>query len=143
MGLLLLAAGLAASMTAPPALARRSRSAVTKMKLSLDSHEVAVGDTVTASVQAFTRGRRSWAPLAGAPVTFTLDGVAIGEAITDAEGRASISFTADSEGEHAVKAFYAGDSQHKRAKRAQGFEVFAPVHLPPEDEGAGEEVSAE
>jgi hypothetical protein len=42
---------------------------------------------------------------------------------TDADGFGLVSYVADTEGGHVMKVFYEGDDTHKRARRAQGFQV--------------------
>lgn len=117
---------------AAPALARKgeeergnakSRPAQTKMRFKLDSHQWAAGDTVTGSVSLVSRAGKSWAPLAGATVAVFVDGDDVGEATTDAEGKATVSWGPATDGDHNMKVRYSGDDTHKKSQRAQGFEV--------------------
>ncbi|HEX9377589.1 MAG TPA: Ig-like domain-containing protein [Actinomycetota bacterium] len=97
--------------------------AVTTMRFKLDAHQVAVGEAVTGSVRLFQHHGHTWTPVADASLSVRLDGTEVGTATTDADGRANVSATADTAGDHVVKVVYAGDDSHKRCWRAQGFEA--------------------
>ena len=103
----------AGKMSAPP----------TKMKFKLDGHQVEVGETLTGSVVALSGRGKDRAPLGGATLDVVVDKTVVGSIVTDADGGAEVTYVAQDEGEHVMKVVYAGDDEHKRAKRAQGFEV--------------------
>lgn len=117
---------LAASAAAKP-------GPTTKIRFKLDTHSVEVGDTVTGTVLVWTHrgsaggghmgGGSPWTPLEGAELSVRVDGTEVATVTTDADGLALISFVADTEGGHVMKVFYDGDDTHKRARRAQGFQV--------------------
>jgi hypothetical protein len=115
---LLLSVGPQAAAKPPP---------VTKIKFRLDDHQVALGEDVTGSVLVRTRMNKSWEPLADATLSVLVDQVLVGTLTTAADGTALVSYTPAAEGGHAMKLVYAGDATHKRAKRAQGFEVGAEL----------------
>jgi hypothetical protein len=102
---------------------------VTKMKFKLENHNVALGDSVTGSVLVRTRMNTSWEPLAGASLSVLVDKVLVETLITGADGTAAVSYSPATEGDHVMKLVYEGDASHKRAKRAQGFEVGPAAEL--------------
>ena len=105
--------GTAAGKSAPP----------TKIRFKLDDHMVAVGETVTGDVVVMTGRGKGREALAGATLTVLVDHVEVGTLTTDSDGRATVEHVATEDGEHVMKLVYAGDADHKKAKRAQGFEV--------------------
>ena len=101
---------------------------VTKLGFHLDQHHLVVGDMVSANVSAMTRDGNHWVPIAGATISVRVDGVEVQSLVTDATGTATISWVADTPGGHVMRTIFAGDDLHKKAQRAQGFEVVpAPV----------------
>ncbi len=119
---------------------RQPRPAVTKIRFKLDDHEITLGETVNGTATVFSRSGRRWVPLAGATLSVQVDGAEVGTVTTDENGRATISYTPTTEGEHVIKVVYAGDATHKKAKRAQGFEVEPAA--PPVEEAPVEEAPA-
>lgn len=100
---------------------------VTKMSFKLDAHEVQAGEAVTGGVSAWTRSGNQWVPLPqGTMLSVQVDGLEVGTVATDVDGYADVSYAAAG-GEHVMKVVFAGDVEHKRAQRAQGFEVAAAV----------------
>jgi len=96
---------------------------VTKMKFKLDDHHVTLGTPVTGSVHVWSRDQHHWVALPDAALSLTVDGTEVATLTTDAEGTALVSYDAAAEGGHVMKVWFAGDDLHKRAMRAQGFEV--------------------
>ncbi len=115
--------GVAGAKSAPP----------TKIKFKLDDHNVAEGETVTGTIAARTGRGKDREPLAGASLTVLVDKVEVDSLVTDDEGRALVEYVATEAGEHNMKVVYAGDGEHKRAKRAQGFDVGGGEALEDED----------
>ena len=97
---------------------------VTKITFKLDDHNVPPGAAVTSAVLVRTRSNHEWVPFAGAPLSIRLDGTEVLTLVTDAEGRATLSYVAP-EGGHVMRVVFAGDETHKRARRSQGFAVVA------------------
>lgn len=95
---------------------------VTKITFKLSDHNVPPGAAVTGSILVRTRSNHEWVPFAGAPLSIRLDGTEVLALVTDAEGRATVSYVAP-EGGHVIRAVFEGDATHKRARRAQGFAV--------------------
>jgi hypothetical protein len=95
---------------------------VTKITFKLDDHNVPPSAAVTGSVLVRTRSNHEWTPFAGAPVSVLVDGTEVLTLVTDADGRATVSYAA-AEGGHVIRAVFVGDDTHKRARRAQGFAV--------------------
>lgn len=112
------------------------KQATTHMQFKLDSHEVASGSDVTGTVMLETgRGKKSRTPIAGASLTVTLDGVDTGTPLVTADdGTAILTLTAPADGEHTVKVTYSGSDTQRKAQRAQGFTVGAPVEEVPVEE---------
>jgi hypothetical protein len=113
---------------AAPAVAKQPP--VTKMTFKLHgNHEMAVGTTVSLSVLAQGRSGHEWVGIPGASVAVRVDGVDVATAVADDTGLATFDYLPAVEGEHVMKAFYAGDELHKRSQRAQGFTVV-PAAVP-------------
>ena len=106
--------------------ARGPKAAVTKMTFKLDQHELEVGDDATGSVLVRTRSGNRWVPLSEVTLEVFLDGESVGTVETDADGRTQVVVPGGDPGEHVVKVRYAGDADHRKAQRAQGFEVAEP-----------------
>nr|MDP9342545.1 Ig-like domain-containing protein [Actinomycetota bacterium] len=121
-GGVLVAGMLLVGIVAGTAAAQKVRPATSKMKFKLDSHTVVVGDQVTGTVHLWTRSNHHWVPLADSDLSVRLDGTEVATATTDSDGKASISLTSDTAGDHVIKVVYAGDDTHRKAQRAQGFE---------------------
>lgn len=122
--------------------AKKVKPSVTKMGFKLDNDDVTTGDTISGSIKVLTGKGNSRVALPGAELKVTVDGVESGSLVTGEDGTATLSLIAE-EGEHVVKVLYAGDSDHKSARRAQGYEgmpVMEEAPLPDEggDEGTGE-----
>jgi len=128
--LLCVAVGMAVGLALIAAPATAKSAAVTKIWFKLDDHEVAEGDEVVSTVLVLTRGRIFWWPLGGVELTVSVDGVKVGSATTNILGLARVSAPATVEGEHTMEVSYAGDADHKAAKRSQGFTVL-PGKAPP------------
>jgi hypothetical protein len=107
----------------PPWAGGGSKPAVTKMKFKLADHSVAAGEDVTGSVLLTTGRGKAREPMDGAELTMLVDHVEVGTLITGPDGRADVLFAGAAAGGHVMKLVFAGDANHKRAKRAQGFEV--------------------
>jgi predicted phage tail protein len=115
-------------LTAVFALPAAAKSApVTKITFKLDSHQVAAGDDVTSAVFVQTRSGNQWVAFPGAVLTIKVDGLDVGTTTSAADGLAPVSYTAVEAGDHVMKVVFAGDDTHKKAQRAQGFEVSAPA----------------
>lgn len=116
----------AAPATAKPA-------PVTKIRFKLDDHEVMAGEDITGSVHVWTRDGNAWVPLEGAVLKLLVDGVEKTGILseTDDKGFAAVSYEATEEGDHVMKVVFEGTDTHKRAQRAQGFEVSPAVAPPP------------
>ncbi|MGH2686884.1 MAG: hypothetical protein ACRDJP_15580 [Actinomycetota bacterium] len=112
-GVMAAAIGVAAAKPSPP----------TKIRFKLDDHHVAEGETVTGTIVALTGRGKHREPLAGATMRLLVDKVEVATLETDDQGRAVVEHVAAETGEHTMKLVYAGDGEHRRAKRAQGFEV--------------------
>ena len=112
------------------------KAATTHMQFKLDATEVASGENVTGTVLLQTgKGKKGRAPIAGATLTVTLDGVDTGTPlVTAADGTALLTLTAPADGEHNVKVTYAGSETQRKAQRAQGFTVGTPVEETPVEE---------
>ena len=100
---------------------------ITKMKLRLDDRRIVLGEAITGTVRVWTRAGRAWKPLAGADLSVLVSKVEVGQVTADEQGVAAVSYTPAAVGGFALKLVYPGDSAHRRAKRAKGFEVVAPV----------------
>ena len=128
-GVLILSAGLLFATATGAAAARpdtahgKKPPAVSFMRFHLDTHVVVVGDPVTGTARLLSRSGKTWMPVEGAALSVRLDGTEVGTVTTDADGRAAVSITTDTAGDHVAKVFYAGDDSHKAAHRAQGFEA--------------------
>ncbi len=105
--------GTALGKSAPP----------TKIRFKLDDHSVASGESVTGTVVVMTGKGKDREPFAGATLTVLVDKVEVATLTTDADGRATVEHAGAEDGEHVMKVVFAGDAGHKKAKRAQGFEV--------------------
>lgn len=114
-------AGLLAAFLGGTALAKQPP--VTKVRFKLENHQVALGEEVHGSVLVLSGKGKDRAPLEGAVLSVLVNKVEVGTVTTDAAGLAEVAYTAPAEGGYVMKLFYAGDESHKRAKRAQGFEV--------------------
>lgn len=99
------------------------RQVSTRMKFKLEDHQLALGEAAIGEVTLQTRVGKSWTPLEGASLGVTMGDTSCGSVITDAEGKATATCTADANGEYVMKVRYAGDDTHKKAQRAQGFSV--------------------
>lgn len=102
------------------------------MRFKLDDHQWDSGATVTGTA-SLRSGRGRGEPVEGATLRVLVDGEDVGTATTDAEGKAAISWGPATDGGHVMRVVYDGDDTHKRAKRAQGFQVGA------EDDGDDED----
>ena len=116
-------AGGAAAKSAPP----------TKMKFKLDDHHVAEGGSVTGTILVLTGRGKHREPMEGASLSVLVDKVEVATLVTDADGMAEVEYSTTEAGEHVMKVVYAGDDEHKRAKRAQGFEVGGEPELEEEE----------
>jgi len=118
-------------LTAVFALPAAAKSApVTKMTFKLNSHQVAAGEDVTSAVLVQTRSGNQWVAFSGAVLTITVDGLEVGTTTSGVDGLAPVSYTTVEAGEHVMKVVFAGDATHKKAQRAQGFEVSAAAPEP-------------
>jgi hypothetical protein len=97
---------------------------VTKITFKLSDHNVPPGGAVTGSIVVRTRSNHEWIPFAGAPLSVRVDGTDVLTLVTDASGRATVSYVAP-EGGHVMRVMFLGDDSHKRARRSQGFAVVA------------------
>jgi hypothetical protein len=122
--LLSVAVGMVVGLALIAAPATAKSAAVTKIWFKLDDHEVTAGDEVTSTVLVLTKGRILWWPLGGAELIVSVDGVKVGTATTNFLGLARVSAPATVEGEHTMEVAYAGDADHKAARRSQGFTVL-------------------
>ena len=119
---LALVAGLCIGLFAIPASAKPAP--VTKITFKLADHEVPPGAAVNGTVLVRTRSDHQWVPFAAAPLSVQVDGTQVLSLVTDATGRATVSYAAAAGG-HVMKVIFSGDATHKRARRAQGFAVVA------------------
>lgn len=103
----------------------KSHPAPTKMRFKLADHQLDVGEAPTGEVTLLTRVDKKWGPLEGATLSILIDGSnsVCPDLTTDADGHATATCTAAAEGEYVMRVRYAGDETHKRAQRAQGFQV--------------------
>ena len=98
---------------------------VTKITFKLAAHQAKLGTAVTSSVLVQTRSGNAWVALPAATLTVKVnDGSAPVTIVTDAAGKAPVSYTTTKVGGWVMKVSYAGDPTHKRAQRAQGFNVM-------------------
>lgn len=110
--------------------AQAKQPPVSKLTFKLHGHhEMVMGETVSLTVLVQSRSERRWAAVPDATVLIRVDGVEVTTAVTDADGKATFDYSPAAEGEHVMKAVFAGDESHKRAQRAQGFTV-APATVP-------------
>ncbi|MFB3739200.1 MAG: fibronectin type III domain-containing protein [Candidatus Velamenicoccus archaeovorus] len=115
---------------------------VTKIRFELDAHHVTQGSDVTGTVQVWTRDREhhEWAALPAVQLSLRVDGVEVGTLTTGSDGSVAVAYTAADVGDHVMKVVFAGDDLHRRARRAQGFEVEPapePTTAPPPPPVAG------
>jgi predicted phage tail protein len=115
LGLVLCVGLLATTATAKPA-------PVTKITFKLQDHNVPPGSPVVGSILVRTRLNHEWVPFPSAPLSIRVDGTEVMTLVTGSDGRATVSYVA-SEGGHVMRVVFAGDTTHKRARRAQGFNV--------------------
>jgi len=121
---------LSVGASATPSTTHGSKLApVTKIAFKLDSHSVVEGAAVTGSVLVRTRSGHQWVGLASASLSLRVDGVEVATLATDANGAASVSYVGVV-GDHVMKVVFTGDELHKRAQRAQGFEVAGAAPSP-------------
>lgn len=133
-----LVVGLLVLPLGPAALAKRSsKPAVTDLRLRLESHDVMLGEEVTGTVSARSRNKGKTTALAGATVNIYVGRTLVEQVVTDEAGTAAVSYTTAAIGSYSLKAVYAGDSTHKRAKRAQGFEVMTTFYADADGDGYG------
>ncbi len=113
-----------------------------KMRLRLESHQISEDGSLSgyASLARKTRGVST--PMAGVALDVVVDGVDVGDLVTDDQGRATFDLSGLAAGEHKIAVSYAGDGSTRRAVRKQGFEVLAPEQLEDEDD-ADDEVEEE
>ena len=125
-GAAMLAAGLmvgvAGAASAHPSAAKVAN---THMTFHLVDHQVTVGDPVTGPVHLGTKSGAHWVPFAGAALSVRVDGTEVATLTTDADGNATVSYSAATEGDHVVRVVYAGDGTHHHRQRAQGFNAAA------------------
>ena len=132
-----LAALMAVSAFAMPAMAKPGKekahggpSSKAQMNVSVSDNGVVVGESVTVTVELFTRKGKETAPLVGA-VTVSLGEAAV-PVTTNAEGVGQVLIQTPPVGEHTVKATYTTpegkNGKTKTVQRAKGFTVVeAPV----------------
>jgi hypothetical protein len=130
--LLVLAGALLATALALPAAAsppdghgHGNGHAVTKITFKLDDHYVDAGVPLTSTVLVRTRAEHQWATFPDASLSIRVDGVEVGTVTSDGDGVAPVSYTPADVGMHVMRVVFEGDDTHKRARRAQGFEVAA------------------
>jgi len=117
--------GLVLALLAVPAFAKTA--ATTKMAFKLHGqHSLTMGESLDCTVTLQSRDAHQWVGIPGASVNVTVDGTWVATAFADGAGVATFTWTANSVGDHVMKLIYAGDDTHKKAQRAQGFNV-APV----------------
>jgi hypothetical protein len=102
---------------------------VTKIKFKLDTHEAAVGETITLSVHVWSREGNAWTPIPSAVLSLFVDGEvdALSPLTTGLDGSLEVAYTAADEGDHVMKVVFDAIEGHKKAQRAQGFSVSAVV----------------
>ena len=102
-------------------------AAVSMLTLTLDNAapEPAAPVTATALVTQKVKGQST--PVSGVLVSFSLDGVFVGEVPT-VDGIAAYTVAAPADGEHVIKASYVAGK--KTVLRAKGFTVTVPVPEP-------------
>lgn len=124
-------------IAAPTAMAKKDRvrkekkakPAATKMFFKLDSHEVMAGEAVGGTVKVFERSGHKWQPFAGAVLKVMVDKQEVGSVTTGEDGTATVSHVVGDD-DHVMKVVFAGDASHKKAKRAQGFDLTEPTATP-------------
>ncbi|MFB3738041.1 MAG: fibronectin type III domain-containing protein [Candidatus Velamenicoccus archaeovorus] len=119
--LVLTLGGLLALSMALPASAKPAP--VTKIRFKLDVHHITLGQSLTGTATVWTRDGHAWVPVEAAVLSVRLHGTEVATVTTDADGVAPISYTPTEVGGAALKVVFEGDDLHKRARRAQGFEV--------------------
>ena len=107
----------------PPWAGGGAKPAVSKMKFKIVDHGIAEGESVQGRVVLVTGRGNQREPLAGAELTVLVDKAEVATVTTGADGVAEILYAGATAGEHVMRVVYAGDDAHRRAKRAQGFEV--------------------
>jgi hypothetical protein len=97
----------------------------TQLSFTLTASQVTSGEDITgtATLRSPVPKKKS-APVVGATLTVSVDGVVVGTVTTGSDGTAAVSYTTSTEGDHVIKVAYAGDATHRSAQRAQGFEVL-------------------
>lgn len=132
------ALGVAVGLALVGAPAAAKPPPVTKISFKLDVHEVVAGTDLTGSAHVWTRSGNAWVPLPGATLSVKVDGTEVSTLTADTNGYAEIVYAATGPGDHVMKVVFAGDDEHKRARRAQGFSVTgtAPVPEPDSDPNA-------
>ena len=117
------AVGVIAGLALISAPAAATSEPVTKIRFTLNAAQVQAWTNVTGTVVVTTGSGPSTMPFAGASLTLSVDGVAVGPMTTDGQGQAFLAYPMTVEGQHTVRVAFAGDDSHKKAHHDAGFLV--------------------
>jgi hypothetical protein len=117
------AVGVIAGLALISAPAAATSEPVTKIRFTLNAAQVQAWTNVTGTVVVTTGSGPSTKPFAGATLTLSMDGVAIGPMTTDGQGQAYLAYPMTVEGQHKVRVAFAGDASHKKAHHDAEFLV--------------------
>jgi hypothetical protein len=129
------AVGVIATVALYMAPAAATSEPVTKIEVKLDSSSVPAGSDVSGLVEVTTGSGKAEGPFSGAALTVSIDGVAVGTAVTNGAGMASFAYTMTARGPHTIRIAFAGDAKHKKAHKDRPFVVKPgkPGQSPPPD----------
>jgi fibronectin type III domain protein len=130
------AVGVTAGLALIAAPAAATSEPVTRIRLTLDAAQVQAWTDLTGTIAVATGSGPTSAPFAGATLTVSLDGVALGAVTTDGDGMAALDVPMTVEGLHTVRVAFEGDALHKKAQRDA--EVTVTPGVPPPAVGVPE-----
>ena len=117
------AVGVIAGLALISAPAAATPEPVTKIRFTVNAAQVQAWTNVTGTVVVTTGSGPSTMPFAGASLTLSVDGVAVGPMTTDGQGQAFLAYPMTVEGQHTVRVAFAGDASHKKAHHDAEFLV--------------------
>ena len=110
------AVGVIATLALFVAPAAATSEPVTKITLTLTGTSVPVGSNVSGSVLVMSGSGKKAAPLSGASLGVSVDGVPVATTTTNGSGLALVDVPAVTPGSHQMRVEYAGDASHKKAQ---------------------------